>query len=190
MNNFPVLNLNTIVVDEKVTMRANQYSLLDEEGHCLAQIKESRSFWQYLLKRYFTPFTLTLVNLDNQTVAKMHKGWSFLAPSYRIIDNNDKLIASVKSRVTVLKPKADMFLPDGQLLATMQGNWKQWNFSITAPDGKVLANIDKKFNGVMKELFTSADKYVVSINSEISDLEVRAAILFVACAIDMILKED
>lgn len=190
MNSLQVINHNTVIVDEKVTLRSNHYNLLDEEGRSLGQIIERRRFWHYLLKRYFSPFTLSLVDLDNHTVAQLHKGWSFLAPSYRIIDNNDKLIAFIKSRVTLLKSKADMFLPNGQLLATMEGNWKAWNFSITASDGKVLANIDKKFNGVMKELFTTADKYVVSINPEISDCDVRVAILFVACAIDMILKED
>lgn len=190
MLNIPLLQKNTVAVDENVTMLANRYTLSDENGCLLGQIRESRSVWRFIVQRSFAPFTLTCFDAEDRPVATMRKGWALLRPRYSIVDADGKLIASIRSRITLIRPKADIFYPDGRLMGSMEGDWVAWNFFVTAPDGKVLAQINKRFNGLVKEIFTTADKYVVAIPDEVCDPDQRMAILFTACAIDMVLKES
>ena len=57
-------------------------------------------------------------------------------------------------------------------------------------DGVQLAQVTKRWAGIGKELFTTADNYVVSIDPTLSDKnETRLLILAAALCIDKVLKE-
>ena len=90
----------------------------------------------------------------------------------------------------MLKPKFEIVTPDGQLIATIQGDWTAWSFTITSPDGTSLGTVSKKWNGAMKEIFTDSDKYVVEISGNLTDVNQRIAVISTAAVIDMILKEN
>jgi uncharacterized protein YxjI len=51
-----------------------------------------------------------------------------------------------------------------------------------------MGTADKKWNGAAKEIFTTADKYHVSINRDISGIH-RVVIVSVAIVVDMVMKE-
>jgi uncharacterized protein YxjI len=78
---------------------------------------------------------------------------------------------------------------EGREIATIKGDWAAWNFEITDTAGQRIGRVDKKWDGLAKELFTTADKYVVNIEPSVTDENQRIAIASVAAAIDMILKE-
>lgn len=53
-----------------------------------------------------------------------------------------------------------------------------------------LAHVTKKWEGIGKELFTSADNYVLQISESVpADSMVRQLILAAVMCIDMVLKE-
>ena len=55
---------------------------------------------------------------------------------------------------------------------------------------KELAHVSKKWAGIGKELFTSADNYVLQISDEVPpDSKLRQLILAAVMCIDMVLKE-
>ena len=89
----------------------------------------------------------------------------------------------------MLKPKFTLLDNLGHEIATIKGDWKAWNFEITDAAGQKIGTIDKKWNGLAKEMFTTADKYAVNIESNLADGNTRVAVASVAAAIDMILKE-
>ncbi|MDR0405808.1 MAG: hypothetical protein LBH54_03315, partial [Clostridiales bacterium] len=72
---------------------------------------------------------------------------------------------------------------------TIAGDWRGWNFTVTAADGAAIGTINKKWAGAMKELFTTADKYIVTIDSSVTDKTRRTALVAAATTIDMVLKE-
>jgi uncharacterized protein YxjI len=49
--------------------------------------------------------------------------------------------------------------------------------------------VSKKWGGLLKEAFTTADKYIVNIESNNLSKENRIAVLASAITIDMVLKE-
>lgn len=66
---------------------------------------------------------------------------------------------------------------------------KPKNFEITDTAGQKIGTIDMKWNGMAKELFTTANKYAVKIKPSVNDENPRVAVASVAATIDVILKE-
>jgi uncharacterized protein YxjI len=99
-------------------------------------------------------------------------------------------VGTIKQKFKLFKPTFKIFDPSETLIAEISGDWKAWNFTITDTSQNQIGTISKKWAGAMKEIFTSADKYNVSIDPSYSNLQNKIAILSGAITIDMVLKES
>ena len=53
----------------------------------------------------------------------------------------------------------------GQLVGAIQAeNWRAWDFAITDAAGTEVARITKKWEGLARTMFTTADRYVVLVH--------------------------
>ena len=85
--------------------------------------------------------------------------------------------------------KFEVFDADNRPVCTLQGKWTSWEFSFKAGE-RELARVTKKWGGMGKELFTSADDYVLEIRPDVpQDHPARPLILASVLVIDMVLKE-
>jgi uncharacterized protein YxjI len=107
-----------------------------------------------------------------------------------IKDANDVVSGFIKQKFRFLKPRFQIFDANEMQIAEINGDWKAWNFSITDPNGAQVGSINKKWAGVAKEFFTSADKYNVSIDPEYAEDRNKMNIVVTAITIDMVLKES
>lgn len=74
-------------------------------------------------------------------------------------------------------------------ICTLQGDWIGWDFKFINGTNE-LGFVNKKWAGIGKEFFTSADNYVLSINENIAPDSVERQLIFAAVmVIDMVLKE-
>jgi uncharacterized protein YxjI len=89
-----------------------------------------------------------------------------------------------------LKPEFRILDTNNEQIAIINGNWTAWNFNITDSKDAVIGTISKKWNGVLKESFTTADKYVVAIDPKVEEDTKKVAIVAAAITIDMVLKES
>jgi uncharacterized protein YxjI len=87
-----------------------------------------------------------------------------------------------------LKPKLDILAPDGSVIGKIAGDWRGWNFTVSDMNGAPIGAVNKKWNGAMKELFTTADRYHVSISPQLPGTY-RTAIISAAVTLDMVLHE-
>ena len=62
-------------------------------------------------------------------------------------------------------------------IASITGDWKGWNFKIIDNNNNQIGTISKKWNGILKEAFTTADKYVVDIVPEYAEDKKKMAIV-------------
>ena len=80
--------------------------------------------------------------------------------------------------------------PDGAEIASLKGDWKGWNFKLLDVSGKEVGTITKKWSGLGKEMFTSADNYMISLSgSAKNDVGAKALLLAAGIAIDTVFKE-
>ena len=77
-----------------------------------------------------------------------------------------------------------------KVICALKGKWTGWDFRFMAQDDVELAHVTKKWAGLGKELFTSADNYVLEIKDSVAqDDPVRMLIMAAVMCIDMVLKE-
>jgi len=160
---------NDYFIDEKVQFLKfhNVYKLYDPVGLQVGTVTQQVSGWHKVLslfvKKAMLPFRLQVTDTNDRVLASIHRGWTFWMSKITIKDGNDVVSGYIKQRFRFLKPRFQIFDPSQNQIAEINGDWKAWNFSITDTSGVQIGSINKKWAGLAKEFFTSADKYHVSI---------------------------
>lgn len=193
-NNF--FRSNSYFIDENVNFFKfeNTYQLYDDLGVNIGAVCQKLTFGQKLLRmllnKAMLPFLLEIKDLEGNVQASISRGWTFWMSKITITDNNGLVAGTIKQKFKFFKPTFIISDGNGQEIAKISGDWKAWNFTIEDGNSMEIGVITKKWAGAMKEIFTSADKYNVTLNSEISDNLRKIAILSAAITIDMVLKES
>ena len=116
------------------------------------------------------------------------RGFSFLRPTVNVLAGDGSSIGTFKSRLLTIGGKFGVYDASGNEVATVKGNWVGWEFRFTAANGTELGVVSRKWGGVAKELFTSADSYVVAVHHP--DPAAATLLLAAGLAIDTVYKED
>jgi uncharacterized protein YxjI len=78
----------------------------------------------------------------------------------------------------------------GQEVGTLNAeNRRAWNFNIQNANGTEVARVTKKWEGLAKNVFTTADNYVVEFLTAIEE-PLRSVVVAAALCIDTALKQD
>jgi uncharacterized protein YxjI len=107
----------------------------------------------------------------------------------RVEDGAGRLLGSFKQKLFSLGGAFDVRNPEERVVCSLKGKWTGWEFRFMDGD-REMATVSKKWAGLGKELFTSADNYVLGIAPGVgADDPVRRLILASVLCIDMVLKE-
>lgn len=68
-------------------------------------------------------------------------------------------------------------------------DWNSWDFSIQNASGDEVARVTRTWPGLVKEIFTKVDRYVVQI-PQLLDEPLRSLVVASALAIDTVLRQD
>lgn len=186
---------NSYFIDEKVNLFQfeNVYQLYDDKGQHIGAIKQVLTTGQKLLRlvlnKAMLPFMLQITDLDGKVHATVSRGWTFWMSKIVISDGNGQALGSISQKFKLFKPTFKIFDNAGILAGQISGDWKAWNFKIADDRGNEIGGISKKWAGAMKEIFTTADKYNVTISENYPDKKNKVIILAGAITIDMVLKE-
>ena len=106
------------------------------------------------------------------------------------MDENDMPIGMFRQRLLTIGGKFDVFDQNGTMLCTLKGKWHGWDFKF-ADENREYGAVNKKWAGLGKEMFTSADNYILSIEPSVAgDHPLRPLILAAVMCIDFVLKEN
>lgn len=186
---------NHYFIDEKVGYFkfSNNYKVYNEDGSPIGAVVQELSagdkFLRLIVNKTMLPFTMHIKNGQDETQATLRRGWTFWMSKIEVLDQNATLVGYIKQKFKFFKPTFLIFNTQEQQIATITGDWKAWNFSIKDASENEIGTISKKWNGFMKEAFTTADKYVVSIVPEYAEDLNKIIIVSTAITIDMVLKE-
>jgi uncharacterized protein YxjI len=82
------------------------------------------------------------------------------------------------------------FSVGGQIIGGIKAeNWRSWDFAIEDGNGTEVGRINKKWAGIGRELFTTADHYQVLIHHELP-YPLRLMVIASAVTVDTALKQD
>ena len=192
-----VLRHNAFFVKEHIGMfkAANAYDVLDpESGEELMHCREPNlgmftKFFRFTKYKGMTPFNVEVTTPSGEKIIRVSKGISFFTSKVDVFDENDNRIGGFKQALFSIGGKFTVLGANDEPLCHLVGKWTTWNFSFQAGDN-VLATVSKKWDGLAKELFTSADNYMLTISDQVpAENNSRQLIMAAVICIDMVMKE-
>lgn len=192
-----IIGKNLFLVKEHVGIfkAANNYDIHDPEtGEVIMECREpTLGFFTKILRftdyKRMTPFDVHIRTADGQPVVRIHRGVSIFLSKVEVTDHNNEVIGGFKQKFFSISGKFDVLDKNDNPVCKLNGKMLGWNFHFMDGDTQ-LAHVSKKWSGLGKELFTSADNYVLEISDAVGEDEnTRKLILAAVMCIDMVLKE-
>jgi uncharacterized protein YxjI len=193
----PLLNKNLFLIKEQVGMfrASNIYDIFDPETnkHIMTS-KEPHlgvftKIFRFTKYKKLTPFNVLVTETSGKKIVNIKRGTTFFRSDVQVFDERDQLIGYFKQKFWSVGGKFEIVDKNQKPVCTLQGKWTGWDFKFTK-DTTELGFVNKKWSGIGKEFFTSADNYVLSINENVAQDSVERQLIFAAVmVIDMVLKE-
>jgi uncharacterized protein YxjI len=193
-----ILNKNLFFVKEhvKVFKAANSFDIFDPESkQVVLEAREERlGFFTKMLRftdyKRMTPFEIDIKTPQGEKILTVKRGVSIFLSTVEVLDERDQLIGKFKQKFFSIGGKFEVLDASERSLCMLKGKWTSWDFKFVSNDNKEFAVVTKKWSGFGKELFTSADNYILQISEEVpANHPLRQLIMAAVMCIDLVLKE-
>ena len=195
-----MLNRNTFFIREHVGFMklSDTYDILDPETQTQLGIAREKPgmlihILRLLINKQALPtkvFVYTGADHDdeNKLLFSIQRGVSIFRARVDVCDRHGNVLGWFRSKAFSLGGAFHVFDAADNELAYVKGDWKGWNFSFLDKAKHEIGAITKKWAGIGKEFFTSADNYMISLHG--SNSPANATLLLAAgLAVDIIYKE-
>lgn len=192
-----ILEKNLFFVKEHVGMfkAANNYDILDPDTQqiILTCREEKLGFFTKMFRftkyKVMTPFNIEVKTVDGKKVLRVERGVTFWRSKVQVYDENNQNLGFFKQSFLTIGGKFKIYDTLGNPICTLKGKWTSWDFSFLRGEEKI-AHVSKKWAGLGKELFTSADNYMLEIYDTVKpEDKIRILVMAAVLCIDMVLKE-
>jgi uncharacterized protein YxjI len=193
-----MLNRERYFIREHVGMLklTDVYDILDPDtneklGEAREEISGLVKMMRLLIDKKLMPTTVNVYEGDDanrKLVFSIRRGAAIFRPKVSIVDAAGNSLGYLQSKLLTLGGAFRVFTADGKEIALVKGDWKGWNFRFLAGDREI-GVVAKKWAGLGKEMFTTADNYMISIASTPNET-VNLLLLAAGLAIDTVYKEQ
>jgi len=161
------------------------YDLLDPESQQpvgVARETPSLPWLRLLVNKRFLPTVVDVLEADGVTPAlRLTKGATFLRVRIEVGAADGRRLGTLRNRFFSLSGVIEVLDADGRKVGEFSGGVFSWTRELKDVAGNVLGTMDKKWAGVGKELFTSADNYHLSVAPASVGKPDTVALLLAAC---------
>lgn len=183
------------VVKEKVKLLSsrNSYEILDEAGAVIGTAEQKTGGLAAILGMVLgdPPTRIEFREKPDDSLVFTIRRRGYLFKKVEVVDAQDKLVGRYKAKMLSLSGGFHVYDMDGKHIAEIRGKMLKSDYTFFAPDGKTeMGKVAKKWGGMMKEMFSSADTYGVQIAPAFADQPtVKMLILGAAVAIDALMSK-
>jgi len=122
-------------------------------------------------------------------VVRVSRGIALFLSTVSVYNEADERVGGFKQRLLSIGGAFRVLNENDEVVCELKGKWTSWEFRFLAGDTE-LARVTKQWSGLGKELFTSADNYVLEITDDVpSESPIRTLIVAAVMCIDLVLKE-
>jgi uncharacterized protein YxjI len=193
-----LLERTTFFIKERVAVLklTDTYDILDPaNGATIGIAKEEPPTWAKFLRlvvsKHKLPTAINIYETENAPpTVSVRRGFTFFRSKLQVVAGG-KNLGYFKSKLISIGGGFLVFDAQDQQVAEVKGDWKGWNFRFLNKGGREIGTVTKKWAGLGKELFTSADNYIISINDPgASSPDTTALLLAAGLSIDVVYKEN
>lgn len=197
---MPVLERTRYMIKEqvKVLSSTQTYEILDADtGQLVGTAQETNGFFvrglRWFMSKQLLPTRAEVREKpDDSLVFTIRRGVYLFKSTVKVYDAQDELVGFFRSKVFTISGGFHVYDKDGKHFAEVKGRLLGFDYRFVTPDGKLeLGRVSKKWGGIAKELFTSADSYLLEVNPELADQPMaKMLIVAAALAVDLIYKSE
>lgn len=166
----------------------------EQLGCALEEISTFTKLMRLLVNKKLLPTCINIYEGTKEAPGELQfsirRGMVFLRPKAEIVMPDGKVVGFLRSKLLSLGITLLVFDNNENQIATVKGDWKGWNFKIIDKSEREIGVVAKKWAGLAKEFFTSADNYAIALNDNVELKPGYVTLLLAAgLAIDSIFKE-
>lgn len=196
-----LLNRRQYFVKERVAFvkLTDTFDILDpESGSQIGTAKEEPPGWakfaRLMVNKKLMPTAVNVYEGNGEDgsppVFSLRRGMTLLKPKVTVTDAKGAELGRFEGKLFSVGGGFWVVDTSGNRVAEVKGDWKGWNFKFLDATGNEIGVVTKKWSGFGKELFTSADNYMISLSDAAPRGPESAALLLAAgLAIDIVFKE-
>ena len=195
-----MLEHNRFAVKEQVKFLSSTqtYAILDaESGEQVGTAQETIGLpiklLRWVMSKHLLPTRVEVREKpDDSLVFTIRRGFYLFRSRVEVHDAQGTLVGYFRSKFFTISGGFHVYDKDDTHFAEVRGRLLGFDYRFLTPDGQVeLGRVSKKWGGMMKELFTSADSYGVEINPDLAEQPMaKMLILAAVLAIDLIYKSE
>ena len=194
----PILNKNIFFVKEHTAIfkASSNFDIYDPETKqiVLNCREENLGFFTKIFRfteyKRMTPFEIDIKTPTGEKLLTIRRGMSLILSTVEVLDENGIVIGKFKQKLFTIGGKFEVLDASERSLCMLKGKWTSWDFRFVSSDGKEFASVSKQWAGLGREMFTSADNYVLQISNEVpANHPLRQLIMAAVMCIDFVLKE-
>ncbi len=195
-----MLESNVFAVKEHVKFLKTHrsYDIFDGEteeklGTAVEQIGSLNKMLRWFISQQLMPTTIEIrEDADDALLFTISRGAFLFRSRVEVRDSQGELIGYFKSKVFTIGGGFHVYDRNDKHFAELKGNFIGFNYRLLSPDHEIeLGKVTKKWGGLTKELFTSADTYRVEVDENLSENPIsKMLVLAAALATDMIFKSE
>jgi len=193
-----VLEANKFMIKEKVKFfKSHQtYDIFDFEteehvGTAEEKISGLIKTLRWFINKALMPTKVEIRDEEDALVFQIKRGAVFFRARVDVLNADGELIGYFKSKLFSFGGGFWVYDKKDRQFAEVKGNFIGFNYRILTPEGDELGKVTKKWGGMAKELFTSADTYMIDIDEDLHDQPVaKMLVLAAAISIDIIFKSN
>ena len=189
-----MLERTMFVVKEKGKLFSSRrsYEILDDAGKVIGTAEQSTGGLAKLLGAVMgdPPTKIEFREKPDDSLVFTVRRSGYLFKKVQVLDSQGVVLGTYKAKKFSLSGGFHVYDKDGKHVAEIRGKLTKFDYTFFAPDGKTeLGKVSKKWGGMMKELFSSAETYGVQIApAAAEDPKAKMLILGAAIAIDCLLS--
>ena len=192
-----LLNKNIFLIKEQLGIfkGSNAYDIVDPSNN--QQIMTSKEtglgfftkMFRFTKYKKHTPFNVIVTTTEGKPIVSVKRGFAIFRSDVEVYNEREQLIGYFKQKFWSFGGKFEIVDKNQKPICILEGKWTGWDFKFSN-GAQELASVSKKWAGIGKEFFTTADNYVLEIKENVpQDSLERQLILAAVMVIDMVLKE-
>ncbi len=193
-----LLHTSEFFVNQKAKLveLTNEYKIRDTEGGEIGVIRQEGQSKLKKLARLvssldqFMTHTLAVYDAGGDKVLQLTRPRKIMKSKLVVEDGDGWPVGVIAQRNMVGKIRFGLEDSQGQQLGEIRAeNWRAWDFAIVDQTEREVARITKKWEGLAKTMFTTADDYFVEIDPSLRG-PLRLLAFAAAAGVDTALKQD
>ena len=171
----------------------NKYRILDHNMNSIGfAAEESTGFLGAIFRIYlghFRSFNIHIFDESRTLVYKAHFPFRWFFKTLELEDDQGVNLGHIQQRFAIFRKQFDVHDSRGRVIARINSSFfRFWTFEFKSGQ-RELGKIEKKWSGVLSEMFTDKDNFIVSFEDK-TDEKLRPLMLATCLMVDMIYFEN